>query len=114
MKITKDVHMNTMGAPGQKSVQLGFKVNERLKDRIDREREMQGGTLAEFLNEAVKFYIDYLENKRLEEWKMSKEMSEDAVSAPSEAPGGARSKGKADDYPPANDFSKEGGGRQSQ
>jgi len=35
------------------------------------------GTRAEFLNDAVKFYMDYLENKRIEEWKMRKEPSDE-------------------------------------
>jgi len=90
--------MNTVGTPGQKSVQIGFKVNERLKERIDQERELHGGTLAEFLNEAVKHYIGYLENKRLELWKMQKEMAADVGSK------------AADDNPPTTDFTKEKGG----
>ena len=40
------------------------------------------GTRAEFLNDALKFYLEYLENKRLELWKMEKEQS-DSVSSPS-------------------------------
>lgn len=56
-----------MGAPGQSSVQITFKVNKTLRDRIERERELSGGTLAEFMNDAVKFYINHLEQRRYEE-----------------------------------------------
>ncbi len=56
-----------MGSPGQKSVQISFKVNEVLREKIEYERNLTGGTLAEFLNDAVKYYINYLENKRFNE-----------------------------------------------
>ena len=65
-----------MGRKGQKSIQVSFKVYTGLKDRMDKEVELSGNTQAGFLNEAVKFYIDYLENKRLETWSMQKEMIE--------------------------------------
>lgn len=56
-----------MGAPGQSSVQITFKVNKQLKEKIDREREINGGTTAEFMNDAVKFYIDHLEERRYQQ-----------------------------------------------
>jgi len=65
-----------MGTRGQTSVQICFKVNKQLKEKIDREIEATDGTQAEFMNDAVKFYIDYLENKRLELWRMEKEKAE--------------------------------------
>lgn len=62
----------SMGSPGQSSVQITFKVNAVTREKIDREREFTGGTLSEFLNDAVKHYIDYLEQKRIDEIKYSK------------------------------------------
>ncbi len=58
-----------MGAPGQSSVQITFKVNKTLREKIEKERELSGGTLAEFMNDAVKFYIDHLEQRRYDEVK---------------------------------------------
>lgn len=58
-----------MGSPGQSSIQITFKVNKHLREKIEREREMNGGTLAEFLNDAVKFYIDHLEQRRHDEMR---------------------------------------------
>ena len=58
-----------MGAPGQSSSQITFKVNKVLREKIERERELSGGTLAEFMNDAVKFYIDHLEQRRHDEMK---------------------------------------------
>ena len=60
-----------MGSTGQKSVQISFKVNQALRDRIEAERKVSGGTTAEFLNDAVKFYLNYLEDRRISEWKMA-------------------------------------------
>lgn len=59
--------IHDMGAPGQSSVQLTFKVNKVLREKIEREQNMSGGTMAEFLNDAVKFYINYLEERRYHE-----------------------------------------------
>ena len=59
-----------MGAPGQKSVLISFKVNMGLKARIDAEREYVGGTQAEFLNDAVKFYVEHLQSKSIALWQM--------------------------------------------
>lgn len=56
-----------MGSAGQSSVQITFKVNSVLREKIDREREYTGGTLSEFINDAVKHYIDHLEQKRIDE-----------------------------------------------
>jgi hypothetical protein len=56
-----------MGSPGQTSVQITFKVNTTLRDKIEKERRLSGGTLAEFMNDAVKFYINHLEEKRYNE-----------------------------------------------
>ena len=61
-----------MGSPGQSSVQITFKVNKNLREKIERERELSGGTLSEFLNDAVKHYINYLEDKRYNEIKYLK------------------------------------------
>lgn len=58
-----------MGSPGQSSVQITFKVNEVLREKIEKERALSGGTLAEFMNDAVKFYIDHLEEKRYDEMR---------------------------------------------
>lgn len=65
-----------MGSPGQNSVQITFKVNRVLRDKIEKERELNGGTLSEFLNDAVKFYIDYLERKRYDEMQYQQSMRE--------------------------------------
>lgn len=56
-----------MGSAGQKSVQITFKVNYVLREKIEKERQLSGGTLAEFMNDAVKFYINHLEEKRYSE-----------------------------------------------
>lgn len=58
-----------MGSPGQSSIQITFKVNRSLRDKIEKEREVTGGTLAEFMNDAVKYYIDHLEEKRYDEMR---------------------------------------------
>jgi len=58
-----------MGSPGQTSVQITFKVNMTLREKIEKERELTGGTLAEFMNDAVKHYIDYLEQRRYDEMR---------------------------------------------
>lgn len=75
-----------MGSPGQTSAQITFKVNPKLRGKIDEERKMAGGTLAEFINDAVKFYINYLEDKRLTEWKMANEVSSTQTSDRSDPP----------------------------
>lgn len=54
-----------MGKKGQRSVQIGFKVNERLKERIDESVDECGGTLTEFLNDAVKFYLNFLDERKI-------------------------------------------------
>ena len=63
-----------MGRKGQKSVQFGFKVTEELARKIEEERKIDDTTLAGFVNDAIKHYIDYRENKRIELWKMQKEI----------------------------------------
>lgn len=40
-----------------------------MREKIEKERELSGGTLAEFMNDAVKFYIDHLEQRRYDEVK---------------------------------------------
>ena len=47
-----------------------------MRDKIEKERELNGGTLSEFLNDAVKFYIDYLERKRYDEMQYQQSMRE--------------------------------------
>lgn len=54
-----------MGSPGQTSVQLCVKVNPSLKGRMDRAMEFTGGTASEFVNDALKFYINYIEDNKL-------------------------------------------------
>jgi hypothetical protein len=65
--------LNNVGRKGQKSVQFGFKVSEELAKKIEQEREIDETTLAGFFNDAIKFYIDYREKKRIDLWKMEKE-----------------------------------------
>ena len=62
-----------MGTSNQMSVQLTFKVNPVLRQRIDEEQKLHGGTLSEFLNDAVKFYCNHLEERRIELQKLKKE-----------------------------------------
>lgn len=54
-----------MGSPGQTSVQLCVKVNPSLKGRMDRAMGFTGGTASEFVNDALKFYINYIEDNKL-------------------------------------------------
>jgi hypothetical protein len=62
----------------KRPIQICFKVHEGTYERMEREIERHNkGTRAEFLNDAVKFYLDYLENKHLEEWKMQNESPQD-------------------------------------
>jgi len=68
-----------VGAKGQKSIQLGFKVTEELARKMEEERKIDHTTRAAFINDAIKHYIDYRENKRLELWKMKKEMIEMSI-----------------------------------
>ena len=68
--------MKCVGAPGQKSEQITFKVYPELRDKISKEVERRRSTLAEFINDAVKHYVEYLENKRIDLWKMEKEKAE--------------------------------------
>jgi len=64
-----------MGRPGQRSVQYGFKVPVTLAEKIEEERALDGTTLAGFFNDAIKHYIAYREKRRLDIWKMEKEVS---------------------------------------
>ncbi len=54
-----------MGSPGQSSVQICVKVNPSLKGRMDRAMSFTGGTASEFVNDALKFYINYIEDHKL-------------------------------------------------
>ncbi len=54
-----------MGIPGQSSVQICVKVNPSLKGRMDRAMSFTGGTASEFVNDALKFYINYIEDHKL-------------------------------------------------
>ncbi len=54
-----------MGTPGQSSVQICVKVNPSLKGRMDRAMSFTGGTASEFVNDALKFYINYIEDHKL-------------------------------------------------
>ncbi len=54
-----------MGSPGQTSVQICVKVNPSLKGRMDRAMGFTGGTATEFVNDALKFYINYIEDHKL-------------------------------------------------
>lgn len=54
-----------MGTPGQSSVQICVKVNPALKGRMDRAMGFTGGTASEFVNDALKFYINYIEDHKL-------------------------------------------------
>ena len=69
---------------GHVTNQISFKINLKLRERIDSEVDLSKCTQAEFLNDAVKFYLDYLENKRLELWRMEKEKSGDVAGTASE------------------------------
>jgi hypothetical protein len=64
---------------GQKTVQFGFKTTEELARKMEKERKIDDTTIAGFINDALKHYIDYRENRRIELWKMEKEMSEGAA-----------------------------------
>jgi len=61
---------------GSKSVQFGFKTTEMLANKMEKERAIDETTIAGFINDAIKFYIDHRENKRIELWKMQKEREE--------------------------------------
>ncbi len=58
-------HYICMGSPGQTSVQICVKVNPSLKGRMDRAMGFTGGTATEFVNDALKFYINYIEDHKL-------------------------------------------------
>lgn len=79
-----------MGSAGQSSVQITFKVNSVLREKIDREREFTGGTLSEFINDAVKHYIDHLEQKRIDEARYAMSKKRRSIAPPdSDSPFGA-------------------------
>jgi len=59
-----------------KNVQFGFKTTTELAKKIEKEREIDGVSLAGFINDALKHYIDYRENRRIELWNMEKEKAE--------------------------------------
>ncbi len=59
------MHYICMGSPGQTSVQICVKVNPSLKGRMDRAMGFTGGTATEFVNDALKFYINYIEDHKL-------------------------------------------------
>ncbi len=59
------MHYTCMGSPGQTSVQICVKVNPSLKGRMDRAMGFTGGTATEFVNDALKFYINYIEDHKL-------------------------------------------------
>lgn len=59
------MHYVCMGSPGQTSVQICVKVNPSLKGRMDRAMGFTGGTATEFVNDALKFYINYIEDHKL-------------------------------------------------
>lgn len=69
----------TMARKGQKSVQFGFKVTEALAEKMERERAIDDTTIAGFINDAIKFYINQRENKRLEMWRMEKDLAGEQV-----------------------------------
>ena len=54
-----------MGTPGQTSVQICVKVNPSLKGRMERAMGFTGGTTTEFVSDALKFYINYIEDHKL-------------------------------------------------
>ncbi len=55
-----------MGTAGQTSVQISVKISTVLRKRLDEERSLQGETIAELVNDALKFYLDYREKRRIE------------------------------------------------
>ena len=59
------MHYICMGSPGQTSVQICVKVNPSLKGRMDRAMGFTGGTATEVVNDALKFYINYIEDHKL-------------------------------------------------
>lgn len=74
--------MNIVGRKGQRSVQFGFKTTEEIARKMEEERKIDDTTLAGFINDAIKHYIDYRENKRIELWKMEKELINKALDPP--------------------------------
>jgi len=76
MILVRTTYEQQMGRKGQKSVQFGFKTTEELARKMEEERIIDDTTLAAFINDAIKHYIDYRENKRIELWKMQKENEE--------------------------------------
>jgi len=65
---------------GLKSVQFGFKTTEEIAKKMEEERAVDGTTIAGFINDAIKHYIDYRENKRIALWEMRKEDAERLIS----------------------------------
>jgi hypothetical protein len=55
-----------MGVAGQTSVQISVKISTVLRKRLEEERILQGETIAEVVNDALKFYLDYREKRRIE------------------------------------------------
>ncbi len=55
-----------MGVAGQTSVQISVKISTVLRKRLEEERILQGETIAEVVNDALKFYFDYREKRRIE------------------------------------------------
>lgn len=50
---------------GRRVIQIGFKTTIKMAEQIEEECEMDGTSRAEFLNDAVKYYINYRETKRI-------------------------------------------------
>lgn len=75
LNLSYELHLNNV-RKGTKSVQYGFKVTEELAKKIEYEREIDGTTLAGFFNDALRFYINHREERRLELWRMEKEQAE--------------------------------------
>jgi hypothetical protein len=85
--------VNNVGRKGQKSVQFGFKTTEEIAKKMEEERAIDETTLAGFINDAIKHYIDYRENKRINLWKMRKESPDGETGAPIRTDHGALAPG---------------------
>jgi len=56
---------------GQSSEMLGFRIPKSLKERIDKETgdDKDFRNTSEFVIYAIRFYLEYLKNQRIEEAK---------------------------------------------
>lgn len=56
---------------------ISFRIPEGLKREIDKEMEISGrnNNISEFIKDAIKFYIDYRINQRIESAKVKTEIT---------------------------------------